>query len=433
MAGVASIPVTLAPRSAAIGLLPLKRLGSINPENHSHTATSPIPKRPQPLRVAFVYRHGDSGQNRRLTTVQYARWVGANIAPRSKEPHDIEDEMRYSPTCGAVGRLRAPVESMSHAHFVSETLDDVLRLVIHEIVACGERIHPTKGPADEITGVLLEISNPRARLSRTETRGRIFSALGELCWYLAGSKDAEFISYYLRNYRDSAENGEIFGGYGPRLFSWKEVNQISNVIRVLGQRDSRRAVIQLFDARDIAEKHEDVPCTCTLQFLLRQGKLHLFTNMRSNDVHLGLPHDVFCFTMLQEIIARSVSVELGTYKHAVGSLHLYVKDAPDVECFLGEGLQPTSQVMPAMPPGDPWPSTRVLLEAESAIRNGLAFDERRLAQFEPYWADLARLLQAFQCKKRGDVEGIIAVRARMSSGAYFPFIDRVIRQLEESN
>jgi thymidylate synthase len=37
----------------------------------------------------------------------------------------------------------------------------------------------------------------------------------------------------------------------------------------------------------------------------------MVTTMRSNDAYLGLPHDVFCFTMLQEIIARSLGREIG--------------------------------------------------------------------------------------------------------------------------
>lgn len=325
---------------------------------------------------------------------------------------------------------------MAGAHFTGKTLDDVLRRVIEEITGRGDRIHPTKGGADgalEITGVLLEISDPRARLSRTETRGRIFSALGELCWYLAGSRDADFISYYILKYRELAEGGEIFGGYGPRLLNWKGVNQISKVIEILTTKpDSRQAVIQLFDALDISEKHKDVPCTCTLQFMLRQGKLHLFANMRSNDVHWGFPHDVFCFTMLQEILARSVSAELGAYKHAVGSLHLYVKDTGPAKWFLSEGWQRTRPVMPAMPVGDPWGSITVLLEAESAICNQGTFDEVKLNHIDAYWADLIRLLQVFAAKKHRDPGAMRAIRGRMASSVYLPFIDRAVRQTEVS-
>ena len=210
------------------------------------------------------------------------------------------------------------------------------------------------------------------------------------------------------------------------------MNQLSNVIRILRSKpDSRQAVIQLFDALDIKEKHKDVPCTCTLQFMLREGRLQLFANMRSNDIHWGLPHDVFCFTMLQEIVARSIPCELGTYKHAVGSLHLYVKDAASAKRFLKEGWQSTRAVMPSMPTGDPWPSIGVLLEAESAIRTSGSVYEAKLDGVDAYWADLIRLLRVFaaQRKEHRDVAAIREIREKMSSAVYYPFLDRIIRKL----
>jgi len=48
--------------------------------------------------------------------------------------------------------------------------------------------------------------------------------------------------------------------------------------------------------------------------LIRNKQLHMLTNMRSNDAFWGLPHNIFSFTMIQEILARTLSVELGTYK-----------------------------------------------------------------------------------------------------------------------
>src|SRR5690242_5654067 len=109
---------------------------------------------------------------------------------------------------------------MTAALFTESTLDDLMRAVFEEILNNGEEIRPTKGAAREINGVLLELTNPRARLSRTETRGKPYSCLGELCWYLAKTNDLDFISYYIPAYRQYADGEEIFGGYGPRLFNW---------------------------------------------------------------------------------------------------------------------------------------------------------------------------------------------------------------------
>ncbi len=315
-------------------------------------------------------------------------------------------------------------------YFSGNTLDDVMRSVVEAIHARGVYIQPSKGPANELSGVLLEITNPRARLSRTETRGKLFTALGELCWYLAKTNAADFIEYYIPPYSESAENNMIFGGYGPRLFSWKG-NQVENVVDLLRRKPySRQAVIQLFDATDIVAAHKDVPCTCTLQLMNRQSKLHMVVNMRSNDVYWGLPHDVFCFTMLQEIMARTLSVEVGTYKHTVGSLHLYKKHDGAAKRFLKEGWQATAPAMPPMPLGDPWNAIALLVEAEEAIRVRGAFEAAELGSLDPYWADLVRLLQIFRAKKDRNSERVKSLQEQMSSRAYYPFIDRVVRKLE---
>jgi hypothetical protein len=74
---------------------------------------------------------------------------------------------------------------------------------------------------------------------------------------------------------------------------------------------------------------KDVPCTISIQLLIRDRKLHMIVNMRSNDVVWGLPYDVFSFTCLQEAFLymlqeRGVPVDdLGSYHHHAGSLHIY--------------------------------------------------------------------------------------------------------------
>ena len=156
-------------------------------------------------------------------------------------------------------------------YFVEKTLDDIMRSTIKVITKYGEHNIPTKGPNKELTGVLIELTQPRSRLSRTETRGKPFSCLGELCWYLAGSNRVQFISYYISDYNNYAEGQKIYGGYGPRLFRNHGVNQIKNVTRLLNKNpNSRRAVIQLFDANDLAKPHKDIPCTCSIQFMVRR-------------------------------------------------------------------------------------------------------------------------------------------------------------------
>ena len=312
---------------------------------------------------------------------------------------------------------------MTASFYSAETLDDVMRWVIDQILRTGNDICPTKGPAKEITGVVLEITNPLSRISRTETKGTPFSCLGELCWYLSGCNDIDSIAYYLPKYRRYAEGQKVFGGYGPRFFNWNGFNQFANVTDILASRmDTRKAVIQLFDAKDLAKQHKDVPCTCSIQFMVRQQKLHMFTFMRSNDAYIGLPHDIFCFTMLQEIMAKTLSCEIGRYKHMVGSLHLYSQDTNLAQQFLDEGWQSTQSFMQPMPTGDPWPAIEFLLSAERMIRTGQGFNLKTLGSVDSYWADLVRLLLIYRSAKDGDSSLVHKLRSQMVSECYDPFI-----------
>jgi thymidylate synthase len=271
----------------------------------------------------------------------------------------------------------------------AETLDDALLELYPALLATEINVTASRGDNSEVIGVLIEIKQARARLSRSETRGRLYSSLGELLGSLTRDNCLHFIEPYISRYRDESEDGgvSVYGGYGPRLFAQRGNDQVRNVIELLRQRaSSRRAMIQIFNAEDIAARHTEIPCTATLQFLLREDRLHLVVTMRSNDAYLGLPHDVFCFTMLQEIVARSIGCEMGTYRHFVGSMHLYRGDRSRAEELIVEGFQVRKE-MPPMPTGAPWTSIKVVLEAERRAREQQTFDANDLG-VDPYWADI---------------------------------------------
>jgi thymidylate synthase len=315
-----------------------------------------------------------------------------------------------------------PRGNRSLKSFTGATVDDLMKESIEAVLDSGTAIAPSKGTCRELHPVALTLTNPRARLSRTESRGRLFSALGETCWYLSRASDPEFIGWYLPHYRTSDPRATAWGGYGARLFGADGFDQVRYVIdRLRSSPDSRQAVIQIFDHDDVATSRVDVPCTCTLQYLLRSGELHSIAYLRSNDVHRGLPHDLFAFTMLQELIARSVGVDVGTHTHLVGSFHLYDADAPAARDFLAEGWQ-SSNPMPPMPEGDPWAAVAHLLEVEEALRAG--GDDPLGADYsgDSYWADLERLLGIFALWKAGRHGEVDLLRRRLHSPVYQVYI-----------
>ncbi len=82
-------------------------------------------------------------------------------------------------------------------YITSDTLDDGLIELYPKLLESKSVVQTTRGETTELLGVQIEIQKPRARLSRTETRGKPFSALGELLWYLSRDNQLEFIERYV--------------------------------------------------------------------------------------------------------------------------------------------------------------------------------------------------------------------------------------------
>lgn len=306
-----------------------------------------------------------------------------------------------------------------------DSLDAVLHQLYRALLGEGRSAGGTRGKNHEILGVMLRIRQPRARISRSENRGKPFSALGELLWYLSGSNTLEFIQPYVSRYADDAVDGILEGAYGPRLFSMHEkIDQFSSIENLLRERPySKRAVVQLFNAEDIATAHKEIPCTTTWQFMIREGRLHMSVTMRSNDAYYGLPHDVFCFTMIQEMMAKRLGVALGEYFQYIGSMHVYDDKLDLMAEYVKEGVQQSIQ-MPEMPAGNPFELTARLLDIENHLRGGAMLDASH--EFDdPYWSDIVRLLQVFWAREwvHDYPARLKELRAQFVDDSYHPFVD----------
>jgi thymidylate synthase len=117
--------------------------------------------------------------------------------------------------------------------------------------------------------------------------------------------------------------------------------------------------------------------------------------MRSNDVFLGLPYDVFNFTMLQELMAVELGIELGSYIHFAASLHLYETDVGRASFIWGERDTALSEM--GIMTGNP--QLRLFLDFEQAVRQGA--DIYAQAGLDEYWNNLAIELVAFSHRRSG--------------------------------
>lgn len=275
-------------------------------------------------------------------------------------------------------------------------LDEILRKLYSELLNSTDTFDAGKGKGQDLLGPKIILKDPRARISATDTRGRLISALGEFCWYMSGSADLDFIRFYIPNYPPDGATGSIEDAYGPRFMGTGEFGrsfqQIDRVIdRLKRKPDTRRAVISVLEPSDLELGRAEAPCTTALQFIRRRERLHLVAMMRSNDAYWGFPHDVFCFTMIQELVARALSIKVGEYHHFATSLHLYEQHIGEACGYLDEGFQNPTFAMPKMPSGCQRENLSAFLGIEKQIRSG---EITRASQIKlpEYWRDLSLVI-----------------------------------------
>lgn len=179
----------------------------------------------------------------------------------------------------------------------------------------------------EIINAVTVIKDPTQNILKSDIRKLPMRyAVGELLWYLSGNNKLDAIKRYSKAWESLSDDGEtINSAYGYRIFEQFGFDQWEYVKGLLKKDpNTRQAVIHIKDASNKPTK--DTPCTVSLQFLLRNGQLNLTVYMRSNDIWLGFPYDVFSFTCMQIIMAFELGVEIGEYTHIAGSLHLYTRN-----------------------------------------------------------------------------------------------------------
>lgn len=228
-----------------------------------------------------------------------------------------------------------------------DSLNEGYQELINAIRLAGqESTGRQRGAIHELLDVELVLTDPRKSVLSLPIRNmsRRYAA-GELLCYIRGTNKQEDFAFYSKSWNRLANpDGTINSAYGYRMFHQFECTDAPQSVesrfhyaltQLLENPESKNAIIMLRDDTDLDPNHQkDRCCTLCLAFSIRNGKLNCRTIMRSQDLWLGLPYDVFCFTRLMQIMLYNYNancengkeVELGTYTHQVLNLHLYERD-----------------------------------------------------------------------------------------------------------
>lgn len=200
---------------------------------------------------------------------------------------------------------------------------------INDIMDNGDEVSPRGKLTKEIPQRTITVDMRRPILCVPERKLSYKFMAAEAYWILSGDNRVETIAPYNKRIGHFSDDGiTFFGAYGPKI-----VGQIEYVVsKLLSDRDTRQAGLTIW--RENPPDTKDVPCTVAIFFNIRDNKLNANVFMRSNDVWLGTPYDVFNFSMLSHLICgmlneanpHSLIITPGNLYLTAASSHLYATD-----------------------------------------------------------------------------------------------------------
>lgn len=225
----------------------------------------------------------------------------------------------------------------------TDTFSDIYPFVNYYIFTQKEYEESRDGKVKEMLDMKTTLLNPYRRcVGGCERDINIFFLLAEAMWIALGRKDVAFLTLFNKKMSDFSDDGKTFHApYGYRLRHFgirtedsfidenlnasKGYDQVIDAIKIFTENaNSRQVVMSIWNPNfDLGYKTKDIPCNDMVMLKIRNGKLITTIQNRSNDLHWGLPTNIFQFSFLTELMAGALGVELGTQTHNSQSLHIY--------------------------------------------------------------------------------------------------------------
>ena len=128
--------------------------------------------------------------------------------------------------------------------------------------------------------------------------------------------------------------GYILSNYGYLVYNAQNGNQFDQVVReLMNDKDSRRAVMIYTRPTMHVEAKGDFVCTNTVQYVIRDDRLHAIVQMRSNDAVFGYRNDyawqsIIHIRLWRELKTVYPDLKMGNIVWQAQSLHIYPRHIP---------------------------------------------------------------------------------------------------------
>ena len=111
----------------------------------------------------------------------------------------------------------------------------------------------------------------------------------------------------------------------------KSMDQVDYVLYLLKNNpSSRRIMTNIFNFDDLKDMNLE-PCAYGTQWLVKEGKLHLILNQRSQDMLTANGWNTMQYAALLCMFAQCAGLEVGTLTHNIGDCHIYDRHIPLVK------------------------------------------------------------------------------------------------------
>jgi len=223
-------------------------------------------------------------------------------------------------------------------------------ILLQRLLTTGVFASPRGQATQELLNVHITLADSRNNILASPRRNLNWRfAVAEWLWMIYGRNDLKVLTRHNKRMAEFSDDGEtLAGAYGPPLK--QQLTYIRYILKTAPT--TRQAVLTIWHRNPLASK--DIPCTISMQFLRRNSFLHLIVNMRSSDVWLGLPYDVFNFSMILNALAGETNATSGMLMLNIGSSHLYDRDRSSALSCIAEPELSTvrSPALPGFPPAD---------------------------------------------------------------------------------
>lgn len=202
------------------------------------------------------------------------------------------------------------------------TFAEGYRANLADLLANGVLTRPRGKPCYEVRSQVV-YSTEHTRLQGAGVNYRLATA--EAMAYLCGWDDVAWFERFRPGYAQFSDDGKtLHGAYGRRLR-----DQLRTMVdRLLKDPDSRQAVANIWDGSIDFNTSKDLPCNTLIHLLVRDGALHAFVHVRSQDAVWGLPYDHDAWWLVLRALAPCLgAVNPGSLTQYIDSLHVYTEEA----------------------------------------------------------------------------------------------------------